>query len=95
LAHELAHALLKHEPTPAIDDRGCRLWNQNVEDEAQWLAGALLVTEDAALHVARDQLTVPEAAVALGVSPAMINYRLNVTGARKRVARAQRFHIVR
>jgi hypothetical protein len=26
-----------------------RLWNQEIEDEAQWLAGALLLTEDAVL----------------------------------------------
>jgi hypothetical protein len=41
--------MLLHDPTPTLDDRGCRWWNQNIGDEAQWLAGALLLTEDAAL----------------------------------------------
>jgi len=95
LTHELGHGLLLHEPTPAIDDRGCRLWNQSIEDEAQWLAGALLITEDAALWIARGNTTVPEAAAHFGVSEAMVTYRLNVTGARTRVARGAHLRIIR
>jgi Zn-dependent peptidase ImmA (M78 family) len=94
VTHELGHALLLHDPTPALDHRGCRLWNQNIEDEAQWLAGALLVTEDAALWVVRAGISVSAAATRFGVSTEMINYRLNVTGARKRVARVHRFWVV-
>jgi len=95
LTHELSHALLLHPPTPALDDHGCRLWNQNIEDEAQWLAGALLVTEDAALWIARGGASVPTAALRLGVSEQMIRYRLNVTGAAKRIARAGHLRVVR
>ncbi len=95
LVHELAHALLHHEPTPALDDRGCRLWNQNIEDEAQWLAGALLITEDAALWIARGGCSISDGAARFGVSDVMVTYRLNVTGARKRVARMRGFRIVR
>ena len=94
LTHELGHALLLHDPTPALDGRGCRLWNQNIEDEAQWLAGALLVTEEAALWIARGGITLPAAAAHLGVSRSMISYRLNVTGARKQVIQARRFTLV-
>ncbi len=94
VTHELGHALILHDPTPALDDRGCRLWNQNIEDEAQWLAGALLLTEDAALWIARGGSSVAEAAVHFGISEQMVNYRLNITGARKRVARAPRLRIV-
>jgi 8-oxo-dGTP pyrophosphatase MutT (NUDIX family) len=93
VTHELGHALLLHDPTPALDDHGCRLWNQNIEDEAQWLAGALLVTEDAALWIARGGASISAAATKFGVSGQMINYRLNVTGAGTRVARAG-LHIV-
>lgn len=48
IAHELAHALLMHEPhivrtgTPPDFDRA-------QEDEASWLGGTLLVTEEACL----------------------------------------------
>jgi AIPR protein len=41
-----------HPPTPALYNSGCRNWNQDIEDEAQWLVGALLTTEDAALRSA-------------------------------------------
>ena len=53
LAHELSHALLQHPPKPAIDHRGCRDWDPEMEEEANWLAGALLVSEEAALTIAR------------------------------------------
>jgi Zn-dependent peptidase ImmA (M78 family) len=94
VAHELSHGLLLHDPTPALDDRGCRLWNQNIEDEAQFLGGALLITEDAALWIIRNRLTLPDAASRFRVSQAMVTYRLNMTGARKRVARARGFRVV-
>lgn len=95
LSHELSHALLLHPPTPAFDDRGCRLWNQNIEDEAQWLAGALLLTEDAALWIVRSNAPVQAAAQRFGISEQMVTYRLNVTGARTRVARARRLRVIK
>ncbi|MDP9340548.1 MAG: ImmA/IrrE family metallo-endopeptidase [Actinomycetota bacterium] len=90
LAHELAHALLLHPPTPALDNNGCRHWNQDIEDEASWLAGCLLVPEAAAMAIAKGRWTLPAAARNFGVSVAMIRYRLNATGAVRRVARAAR-----
>ncbi len=94
ITHELAHALLLHDPTPALDDRGCRWWNQNIEDEAQWLAGALLLTEDAALSIVRRGTPIPAAAQHFGISVPMVRHRLNVTGANRRVARARPFRVV-
>lgn len=88
LAHELAHALLRHEPAAALDsETGCRDWNDAKEDEAQWLAGELLVTSDMALAVARGRLTRSQAMSRFGVSEAMLNWRINKSGAAKRVAR--------
>ncbi|HET7059711.1 MAG TPA: ImmA/IrrE family metallo-endopeptidase [Candidatus Saccharimonadales bacterium] len=91
IAHELAHALLLHPPTAALDDRGCRHWDEDVEDEASWLAGTLLVTEDAALAVARGQISKREARETLGVSDAMLRYRINMTGAHLRVQREAKY----
>jgi Zn-dependent peptidase ImmA (M78 family) len=92
IGHEVAHGLLLHPPTPALDDRGCRLWNQDVENEAEFLSGALLVPEDAALAIARGRFTVQQAAEHFRVSTQMIEYRLNMTGARTRIARARKAH---
>lgn len=90
LTHELSHALLLHPPTPALDNNGCRHWNQDIEDEANWLAGALLVPEAATMAIAKGRWTVADAARHFAVSQLMIRYRLNTTGATKRVQRAQR-----
>lgn len=87
LAHELAHGLLHHPPTAALDDKGSRIWNQDIEDEAAYLAGALLVTETMTISIAQGRLTKLEATVQLGVSPQMIQYRMNCTGAMIRVQR--------
>ena len=88
LAHELAHPLLLHEPRPALDNvTGCRVWNDTYEQEANWLSGELLVTSHMALAVARGRLTRQEARHHFGVSDDMLRWRLNTTGAKKRVER--------
>jgi Zn-dependent peptidase ImmA (M78 family) len=89
LSHELAHGLLLHPPTPALDDSGCRHWNQDIEDEAGWLGGALLVPEAATMAIAKGRWTAEGAAHHFAVSPAMIRFRLNATGALKRIQRAR------
>lgn len=96
LAHELSHGLLLHPPIPALDvATGCRNWNSTHEDEANWLAGALLVTPEMALATARGRFTPREAELRLGVSNKMLRWRMNVTGAniranRERSARGRR-----
>jgi Zn-dependent peptidase ImmA (M78 family) len=85
LAHELAHALLHHQPAPALNDVGSRNWNQTLEDEANWLGGSLLISEEAALLIARKKWSYMQAAAYYKVSEEMIRFRLNVTGAQKRM----------
>lgn len=84
VAHELAHGLLQHPPAPALDGAGCRDWDATIEEEANWLGPALLVSEPAALWVARRRLTLAEAARKYGVSKKLMRFRLNVTGAHRR-----------
>lgn len=90
IGHELAHGLLHHQPTRALDGRGCRQWNSEIEDEATWLSGALLVPEEAALLIVRRGWSLAQAAAEYGVTAKMAQFRINVTGARKRVARMVR-----
>ncbi|MBF6599045.1 MAG: ImmA/IrrE family metallo-endopeptidase [Dehalococcoidia bacterium] len=90
IAHELAHALLFHEPTPALDSEGSRSWNPDIESEAVWLGAALLVPEAASLQVVRRGVSIEAAATYYGVSESVMALRLNVTGARRRIARANR-----
>jgi Zn-dependent peptidase ImmA (M78 family) len=91
IAHELSHALLHHQPSPALDANGERIWNKELEDEAQWLAGALLISDEAAVDIVRRRIPDVMAAVTYGVSAAMVTFRVNVSGARKRVQRMNRW----
>ena len=89
IAHELAHGLLLHEPTPAFNELGLRNLDADLEEEANFLAGALLVPEEAALMIERQKWSPNKAATYYGVTPAMIGYRRNITGARARVQRTR------
>lgn len=80
---------MHHPPTPALDNNGCRDWNQAIEDEATWLAGELLVTKEAAMAVARGQWAERQAVTELGVSLDLLRWRINATGARTIVKRTQ------
>jgi len=86
IAHEIAHALLMHSPGPALGTHGCRRVNRDLEDEADYLAGVLLLPDAACLHCARLLLTVDEISMRYAVSPQLASYRLNITGARPRAA---------
>lgn len=90
LSHELSHALLFHEPKPALNALGCRDWDPDAEAEADFLAGVLLVPEEVSIQVVRSGLSVGVAADRYGVSEALMRWRINVTGARTRVSRAQK-----
>ena len=70
-----------------MDELGCRHWDQEMEDEADWLSSVLLVPEEAALFIVRRGWSIAEAATKYGVSGEMIQWRVNATGARKRVQR--------
>jgi hypothetical protein len=86
IAHELGHAILLH-PAGVVVAAG-RDWDPIQEEEAQWLAGALLVSEEAAVTVARSGRPVADMAAEYGVSERLLNWRLGVTGARIRMQRA-------
>ena len=91
IAHELSHSILLHSPHEALDEHGSRYWVPEIEEEATWLAGALLISEEAALNIVRQNLSTERAAAMYGVSKQMLDYRLKVTGARKRAAYIRTF----
>jgi Zn-dependent peptidase ImmA (M78 family) len=87
ISHELAHGLLNHAPQPALDDLGCRYWDKEAEEEANYLGAALLVTEEIALSVVRRNFSLEAAAELYGVSRSLMTWMINDCGARTRVAR--------
>lgn len=87
ICHELAHCLLGHPCGPPLNERRERIRDSGVEAEANYLAGTLLLTNEGALHVLTEGL-LPVAKERYGISGAMLEYRLRVSGARKIFARA-------
>ncbi|MFF1301874.1 ImmA/IrrE family metallo-endopeptidase [Streptomyces sp. NPDC058307] len=81
--HEIAHALLMHPPGPALDVRGCRHWDGEIEEEADWLAGNLLITNEGAWSIARRGLSPEAAMLRYGVSRSMLTWRMNKGGAQR------------
>lgn len=81
IAHELAHALLGHSPSTLAGDDGKRNRNAEIEAEANWLSGAILVPQPAAKRILFNNLSVSDAAQLYGVSESMITFRLRVSGA--------------
>jgi Zn-dependent peptidase ImmA (M78 family) len=94
LAHELAHILLGHEPSMMFMSPGSglalRTHNEEQEEEANWLAGSLLLPRDVLLSIRRRRLDDEAACGEYRVSQAMLRYRLNVTGVDKQLHRFSR-----
>jgi hypothetical protein len=92
LAHELAHVILGHEPSMMFASPGSgialRTHNKEQEDEANWLAGCLLLPRDALLSIRRRRLTDEEACQEFGVSLAMLRFRVNASGVDIQLRRA-------
>jgi Zn-dependent peptidase ImmA (M78 family) len=87
IAHELAHALLLHEPI-AVTQGAPLKFDRDQEEEATWLGGVLLVTDDFCVRCARDQVTLQVAADQMGVSLRLMRWRYNMSGAERRISKA-------
>ncbi len=91
ISHELAHGLLLHPPMRILDPSGTRNYDKAMEAEANWLGPALLVSDEAAMHIAALGLTIAKASDMYGASEPLVRMRLNVTGAYQRVANRRRY----
>jgi Zn-dependent peptidase ImmA (M78 family) len=92
IVHEVGHLLLRHNPPTEVIEIGCRRWDARMELEADWLAGELLVPRQAAVEVARRQIDADIAAQQFGVSRALMEWRLNHSGARRQIDRERLAH---
>ena len=82
ICHELAHCFLGHKCAPPLTEEGNRTHDGGIEAEANFLSGALLIPNEAAIHIVGNGL-VPEAQRLYGVSSSMLTYRLRVSGAHR------------
>jgi Zn-dependent peptidase ImmA (M78 family) len=91
LSHELSHCILAHAPSLQSSITGPRQYDRTQEEEANYLGPALLISEEAALAIARRAITKTEASAEYSVTEEVIQMRLNLTGAFKRVAPRARY----
>lgn len=85
ICHELAHVLLFHDGKTL--EGGWLEYDADQEDEAKWLGGVLLVTDEACLAACRADVPLTRAAADLGVSEELMRWRRNKSGAEVRVRR--------
>jgi Zn-dependent peptidase ImmA (M78 family) len=84
LMHELSHIELKHVPARVdVSQSGMLLlsdYSDEHEQEADWHAGALLLPRIALVHHRSHKKTAAEIAAVYGVSEALCEWRLRMTG---------------
>jgi Zn-dependent peptidase ImmA (M78 family) len=84
LMHELAHMILEHEPSQLIllesGQFAMRSFDEKQEDEANWLAGALLLPRTALVHCIARRLSSSAIAQEYVVSERLVIYRRGITG---------------
>lgn len=91
LCHELSHIVLDHQAEVALNISRGRDWNGAQEREADWLAGCLLIPQEAAHAAAREGHTDDVVAATFGVSRALATWRMRMTGARIREQRLAKY----
>jgi hypothetical protein len=82
LSHELAHVILRHDVRQVERIGGLTFFSCNAaqEEEANWLAGCLLLPRPLLLSEARQGLNVEQIAAKHNVSVPMARFRLNASG---------------
>lgn len=84
VSHEMSHIVLEHNFGLALlMPDGCRAVAPDIEEEAAWLAGELLIPYVVALKAARAGWTDEQVAEHFQVSPRLAAWRMNHSGARK------------
>jgi len=91
VAHEFAHLVLRHElrQIQRIGEHTFFACDHEQEEEANWLAGALLLPRPLLVVAARRGDTDEQIGKANSVTTSMATFRLNATGARMQAARGR------
>ena len=94
LMHELAHVELNHAPARVeVSETGLLLlsdYSDEQEQEADWLAAALLLPRDGLIQLRSARHTTADIANRYGVSEALCAWRLRMTGVDVQMRRAYR-----
>ena len=94
IMHEIAHLLLGHEPSTVfhlgVEDIALRGYNRGFEEEAGWLAGALLLPREALVYIRSIGLSDSGARGEYGVCQALLKFRRDATGVNLQFGRRRR-----
>ncbi len=92
LMHEMAHVMREHEPSPIVLFPKSNLalrweYDDEQEQEANWLAGCLLLPRPALVSIKRRRLPSKTALDLYGASITLFKMRMNVTGVESQTKR--------
>lgn len=91
--HELAHLILGHEPARVVFSQdgqmATRTFDPKQEDEANWLAWALLLPRDALFAAKKSRMLAAQIANTYGVTETLVDFRLKMTGINVQLRRLQ------
>ncbi len=91
--HELAHLLLGHEASRMLimadGDLALRGYDPSSEEEATWLAAALLLPRVALVEIKKQSMPHRVACNQYEVSEQLLNFRLQVTGVERQIGRGK------
>ena len=92
IAHEVAHLLLGHELKTVQSVGGLRFFtcDSQEEQEANWLAGCLLLPRPLLLAAVKRGASASDIAAEFNVSEQMASFRLRTTGVQRQLAATQR-----
>lgn len=94
IMHELAHLLLGHEPSTMFyvseEDIALRGFSKDTEDEADWLAGVLLLPREAVVYLRSNGISDDEICRVYEVSRQLLKMRLDVTAVNFQLGRRRR-----
>ena len=89
LMHEVAHIICEHktENIEMIGDLAglMRSYDQNQEDEAEWLGASLQLPRPALLWALKTKIGNDKICEIYSASKEMVNYRINITGVKNQV----------
>ncbi len=89
LMHEWAHIELRHKPNRVDRSKGGLLllsdYPGEFEEEADWLAGAVLLPRDGLIHFKARGMSNHEIADHYGVSLELTNWRVRMTGVERQI----------
>ena len=83
IMHELSHIIIGHKAQIMHSFEAeifLRYYDKSQEEEADWLAGTLLLSRDTLFHIAFSGIEPFIAAKKYGVSEQLLSMRLNITG---------------